>query len=56
AQRTVKPRPSFRDLISQAEGHELFIKSVYGSSSSSPDTVAFVAETGRSLYYCKKKQ
>nr|GEY47203.1 hypothetical protein [Tanacetum cinerariifolium] len=48
AQRTVKPRPSFRDLLSQAEGHELFIKSVHGSSSFPATTVAFVAESGRS--------
>ncbi|GKB69844.1 uncharacterized mitochondrial protein-like protein [Tanacetum coccineum] len=34
--------------LQKVEGHELFIKSVYGSSSSSPATVAFVAESGRS--------
>lgn len=49
-QRTVKPRPSFRDLLSQAEGHQLFVKYVHGSSSSSPATVAFVAESGRSTF------
>ncbi|KAJ9557400.1 hypothetical protein OSB04_012014 [Centaurea solstitialis] len=32
AQRAVKPRPSFRDLLSQAEGHELFLKSMHGST------------------------
>ncbi|KAJ9544289.1 hypothetical protein OSB04_023996 [Centaurea solstitialis] len=45
AHRAVKPRPGFRDLLSQAEGHELFLKSVHGSSTSH---VAFTAESGRS--------
>ncbi|GJY47625.1 hypothetical protein Tco_0436688 [Tanacetum coccineum] len=36
------PRPTFRDLISQAESHELFLSSLYGSTSPS---VAFHSVT-----------
>lgn len=45
AQRAIKPRPSFRDLLSQAEGHDLFLKSMHGSSTLQ---AAFVAEQPRS--------
>ena len=31
-QRLITPRPSFRDLVAQAESHELFLKSVTDSS------------------------
>lgn len=44
AQRAIKPRPSFRDLLSQAEGHDLFLKSMHGSST---PQAAFVAEQPR---------
>ena len=31
-QRLIRPRPSFRDLVSQAESHELFLQTVNGST------------------------
>ncbi|GKE73089.1 zinc finger, CCHC-type containing LTR copia-type gag-polypeptide [Tanacetum coccineum] len=31
-QRLIRPRPSFHDLVSQAENHELFLQTVNGSS------------------------
>ncbi|PWA86714.1 hypothetical protein CTI12_AA138390 [Artemisia annua] len=40
AYRAVQPRPSFCDLVAHAEGHELFITSLHGSTSS---PVAFTA-------------
>lgn len=52
--RTSKPSPVFRDLLSQAENHELFLQSIHGSST---PTVAFISQTrnsntqGRSSYY-----
>ncbi|GJW75399.1 hypothetical protein Tco_0134769 [Tanacetum coccineum] len=39
-QRAVKPRANFRDLLSQAENHELFLSSVHGPS---PPHAALVA-------------
>lgn len=30
--RAIKPPPLFRDLVSQAESHELFLKSIHGST------------------------
>ncbi|GJR24887.1 hypothetical protein Tco_0973414 [Tanacetum coccineum] len=44
----VNPSLMLTKIIDSSEGHELFIKSVHGSSSSSPATVAFVVESGRS--------
>ncbi|KAJ9566476.1 hypothetical protein OSB04_002442 [Centaurea solstitialis] len=44
AQRAIKSRPSFHDLLSQAEGHDLFLKSMHGSST---PQAAFVAEQPR---------
>lgn len=44
--RASKPPPSFRDLLSQAESHELFLKSLHGSVTT--PTVAFAAEHSRS--------
>ncbi|GJX90099.1 retrovirus-related pol polyprotein from transposon TNT 1-94 [Tanacetum coccineum] len=41
AHRVVQPRPSFRDLVAQAESHELFISSLHGSTSS---PVAFAVQ------------
>lgn len=38
AQRVVQPRPLFRDLITRAEGHELFVSSLHGSR---PSLAAF---------------
>lgn len=32
-QRLIRPRPTFHDLLSQAESHELFLSSVNGSTS-----------------------
>lgn len=45
AQRAVKPRPFFRDLLSQAKGHELFLKSIHGSTA---PPVTFTAQPSRS--------
>ncbi|KAJ9555163.1 hypothetical protein OSB04_009777 [Centaurea solstitialis] len=44
-QRVVKPSPAFRDLLSQAEGHELFLQSIHGSSA---PQAAFTATQNRS--------
>lgn len=44
AQRAIKPRPSFHDLLSQAEGHDLLLQSMHGSA---PLPTAFVAEQPR---------
>ncbi|GJU21595.1 zinc finger, CCHC-type containing LTR copia-type gag-polypeptide [Tanacetum coccineum] len=30
--RTTKPSPTYRDLLSQAESHEMFLKSLHGSA------------------------
>ncbi|GJT37422.1 putative RNA-directed DNA polymerase [Tanacetum coccineum] len=46
--RASKPHPSFRDLVSQAESHELFLTSPHGSTSTSP--VAFVTDHSRPSY------
>ncbi|GJT37421.1 putative RNA-directed DNA polymerase [Tanacetum coccineum] len=46
--RASKPHPSFRDLFSQAESHELFLTSPHGSTSTSP--VAFVTDHSRPSY------
>ncbi|GJR41372.1 retrovirus-related pol polyprotein from transposon RE1 [Tanacetum coccineum] len=43
-QRLIRPRPSFRDLVSQAENHELFLQTVNGSS---VQPVAFNTSTTR---------
>nr|GFA16602.1 putative zinc finger, CCHC-type, Gag-polypeptide of LTR copia-type [Tanacetum cinerariifolium] len=40
----IRPHPSFRDLVSQAESHELFLKTMNGSS---VQPVAFNASTTR---------
>lgn len=42
-----KPGPVFNDLISQAESNELFLKSLYGFTTSTP-TAAFSAEQSQS--------
>ncbi|KAK1424394.1 hypothetical protein QVD17_19723 [Tagetes erecta] len=42
--RATKPGPVFHDLVSQAESHELFLKSLHGSS---PPPVAFSAQYNR---------
>lgn len=39
AVRTTKPTPSFRDLLAQAESHELFLRSIHGEPPTPP--VAF---------------
>lgn len=41
AQRAVQPPPSFVDLVSRAEGHELFLVSLHGSA---PTVAAFNAQ------------
>ncbi|XP_076884619.1 uncharacterized protein LOC143533863 [Bidens hawaiensis] len=43
--KTVKPGPAFRDLVSQAESHEMFLKSIHASS---PPVAAFNANHNRS--------
>ncbi|KAJ0443684.1 putative RNA-directed DNA polymerase [Helianthus annuus] len=43
--RASKPTPNFRDLLSQAESHELFLQSLHGTTS---PTVVFHAQNTRS--------
>ncbi|KAI3765987.1 hypothetical protein L2E82_16034 [Cichorium intybus] len=43
--RTTKPAPGFRDLLSQAESHEIFLKSLHGSPT---PAAAFVSQQSRS--------
>ncbi|KAM0036814.1 putative RNA-directed DNA polymerase [Helianthus debilis subsp. tardiflorus] len=45
--RASKPTPTFRDLLAQAENHELFIQSLYGSTS---PIVAFNARVDRTQF------
>ena len=40
--RVTKPAPMFRDLVTQAESHELFLKSLHGTPT---PTAAFHVET-----------
>lgn len=46
-QRAIKSRPSFRDLLSEAENHELFLNSVHGPS---PPHAAFSAYNTRGSF------
>lgn len=43
--RTSKPSPAFRDLLSQAESHEMFLKSLHSSVT---PPVAFLSQQNRS--------
>lgn len=47
AQRVVQPRLLFRDLLAQAEGHELFVASLH---SSNPSPIAFAAQKQNSSH------
>lgn len=44
--RVTKPKPSFHDILSQAESHEIFINTMHGSSST-PPVATFNAQTQR---------
>ncbi|KAJ0564868.1 hypothetical protein HanIR_Chr06g0256381 [Helianthus annuus] len=44
SQRAIVPRSSFRDLLAQAESHEMFLQSIHASN---PPQAAFVAREFR---------